>query len=298
MRRLGITICTISICFYCSLAYSNGTIDSTAINKKRLNIVIAGTSAAYGASLIALNQAWYKKQSSSFHFFNDNSQWNQVDKTGHMYSAYQLSKAGKELFLWTNMSDKKAAIWGSVLSQAFMIPIEVFDGYSSDYGFSWGDIAANLMGTGIFLSQELTAKQQKVKLKFSFHHTEYAALRPELLGESFLEEILKDYNGQTYWLSFDIYTLANKNPKIPSWLNLALGYGAEGMVYAREAENNANGYTSYRQFYVGIDFDLSHIHTKSPLLKTLLFVADMVKFPAPALEFTKDKKLNYYWLYF
>jgi len=298
MRSLVSVVCTFSLCVYWSSAYAFSLDDTTSINKKRLDIVIIGTSAAYGASLIALNQAWYKKQQSSFHFFNDNAQWNQVDKAGHMYSAYQLSKAGKELFLWTNMSDKKAAIWGSALSQAFMIPIEVFDGFSADYGFSWGDIAANLMGTGIFLSQELLAKEQKVKLKFSFHHTEYAALRPELLGQTYLEEILKDYNGQTYWMSFDIYALANKNPKIPSWLNIALGYGAEGMVYGREDENNANGYTSYRQYYVGIDFDLSHIHTKSPVLKTLLFVADMVKLPAPALEFTKNKKLNYYWFYF
>ena len=98
--------------FYSSLAFCSGNNDSTAINKKRLNTVIIGTGVAYGASLVALNEAWYKKQQSTFHFFNDNSQWNQVDKAGHMYSAYQLSKAGKELFLWTNMSDKKVGNLG------------------------------------------------------------------------------------------------------------------------------------------------------------------------------------------
>lgn len=273
------------------------SVDSIQTNKKRLNTVLIGTGVVYGASLYALSEAWYKKQRSSFHFFNDNAQWNQVDKVGHMYSAYQLSRVGKGLFMWTNMPEKKAALWGSVMSQAFMIPIEIFDGFSEDYGFSWGDIGANLLGTSIFLSQELGWKEQRIKIKYSFHRTEYANLRPEILGDGFFEELLKDYNGQTYWLSFDLYALANKNSKIPSWLNIALGYGAEGMVYARESENNENGYESYRQYFVSIDFDLSHIKTRSKFLNSLLFVIDMVKIPAPALEFNK-KGINYHWFYF
>lgn len=272
--------------------------DSAQINKKRLNTVLIGTGVGYTASLVVLNEVWYKEQGKTdFHFFNDNSQWNQVDKVGHFYSAYQLSNIGKQLFLWTNMSEKKSAIWGSVMSQALMIPIEVMDGFAVEYGFSWGDITANLLGAGFFLSQELGWKGQRIKTKFSFHRTEYAALRPEVLGDGFFEELLKDYNGQTYWLSFDIYTFAKQNPKIPHWLNIALGYGADGMVYAREEENNENGYESYRQYYVGIDFDLSHIKTRSKFLKTVLFIADMVKLPAPAVEFNKNG-VNYHWLYF
>ena len=272
--------------------------DSTTINKKRLNTVLIGTGAAYTTSLVILNEVWYKEQGKTkFHFFNDNSQWNQVDKVGHFYTAYQLSNVGKQLFLWTNMSEKKSAIWGSVMSQALMIPIEVMDGFAVEYGFSWGDITANLLGAGFFLSQELGWQGQRIKTKFSFHRTEYAALRPEVLGDGFFEELLKDYNGQTYWFSFDLYTLANQNPRLPHWINIALGYGADGMVYAREEENNENGYESYRQYYVGIDFDLSHIKSRSKFLNTMLFIVDMIKLPAPTVEFNKNG-VNYHWLYF
>jgi hypothetical protein len=195
------------------------------------------------------------------------------------------------------MPEKKSAIWATVMSQAFMITIDVFDGFSSEYGFSWGDITANMLGAGFFLSQELIFQEQKIKAKFSFHHTEYAALRPELLGNGYLEEILKDYNGHTYWLSFDLYALANNNSKIPSWFNLAFGYGAEVMVYGRNEENIANGYESYRQFYLGIDFDLSHIKSRSKLINTTLFILDMIKLPAPTVEFNKNG-INYHWFYF
>ncbi|MDZ7608112.1 MAG: DUF2279 domain-containing protein [Cyclobacteriaceae bacterium] len=272
--------------------------DSSGIDKKRLGIVLVGTGVAYGVSLAALSQAWYTNRGTSFHFFNDNSEWNQVDKAGHFYSAYQLSRVGNELFLWTNMSEKKSAIWGSVMSQAFMVTIDIFDGFSDEYGFSWGDISANLLGSGLFLSQELLFKEQKIKVKYSFHFTEYAAMRPELLGSTPMEEILKDYNGHTYWLSFDVYSIFNKSPIIPKWLNLAVGYGAEGMVYGHEYENNANGYQSYRQFYLALDPDLSYIRTRSKLLKSLLFFADMIHIPAPTLEYNSQEGFMYHWFYF
>jgi uncharacterized protein YfiM (DUF2279 family) len=279
-------------------AFGSDPADSSSINKKRLNSVLIGTAAAYSAGLVVLSETWYKEQgTTSFHFFNDNAQWNQVDKVGHFYSAYQLSRLGKQLFLWTNMSEKKSAIWGGVMSQALMIPLEINDGFAVEYGFSWGDIAANLMGAGFFLAQELGWKKQLIKTKFSFHRSSYAQLRPEVLGNGFFEELLKDYNGHTYWFSLDIYAMSGRDTWIPSWLNLALGYGAEGMVYAREDENNLNGYKSYRQYYLGIDFDLSHIKTRSKFVKTVIFFADMIKLPAPAVEFNKNG-LHYHWLYF
>lgn len=299
MRSASYLVLYVFLIFIVFDANCKSSIDSIQVDKKRLNTVLIGSGAAYVTALVILNEAWYKDQGrTDFHFFNDNSQWNQVDKIGHFYSAYQLSRIGKQLFLWTNMSEKKSAIWGSVMSQAIMIPIEIIDGFSAEYGFSWGDIGANLLGSGFFLSQELLWKEQKIKTKFSFHRTEYANLRPEVLGDGFFEELLKDYNGQTYWLSFDIYALGNFNNKIPKWLNIALGYGAEGMVYGREEDNVANGYESYRQYFVGIDFDLSHIKSRKKVIKSLLFVADMIKFPAPTLEFSSKNRVNFHWLYF
>lgn len=298
MRRL--TSLFLFTLFLIQSAFGSGISqeDTLRLNKKRLTYSAVGIGIAYSASLIALNEVWYKEQGkTSFHFFNDNAQWNQVDKVGHFYTAYQLSSIGKQIFLWTNMSEKKSAIWGSVMSQAMMIPIEVLDGFSVEYGFSWGDIAANLLGSGFFLSQELLGNGQKIRTKFSFHRTDYAPLRPEVLGSGFFEELIKDYNGQTYWLSFDIYGLAKNNPKIPSWLNIAFGYGADGMVYGREEDNNFHGYSSYRQYYIGIDFDLSHIKTRSKVVNSLLFIVNMVKLPAPAIEFNKNG-VNYHWLYF
>jgi hypothetical protein len=104
-----------------------------------------------------------------------------------------------------------------------------------------------------------------------------------VLGDGLTSEILKDYNGQTYWLSVDM----DKFIRFPKWLNLAAGYGAQGMIYARDRQNIEAGYRDpYRQYYLSLDFDLSAIKTRSKVVKTLIFVANMIKIPAPAIEFS------------
>ena len=54
--------------------------------------------------------------------------------------------------------------------------------------------------------------------------------------------MLKDYNGQTYWLSANLKSFFKKS-NVPTWLNISVGYGAEGMFGATEniwMDNNGN----------------------------------------------------------
>ena len=97
------------------------------------------------------------------------------------------------------------------------------------------------------------------------------------------EELIKDYNGQTYWLSVDTDKFVN----FPKWLNIVVGYGAEEMIFATESANRNNGFDPHRQFYLGLDFDIHHLQTRSKALKTLIYFINMVKIPAPAIEFGK-----------
>lgn len=244
--------------------------------------------AAYGASLIALSQAWYAEQGlSSFRFFNDNPQWKQVDKVGHFYTTYQFTNISQALLTKTGLQEQKSVIWGSIIGAGLLLPVEILDGFSPEFGFSYGDMIANVAGSGFFLGQHLLWKEQRVKLKFSFHQTSLAAQRPTVLGDGLAEEILKDYNGQSYWLSFDLHAFM-KESKFPKWLNLAAGYGAQNMVFARDRDNFENGFNSYRQYYLGLDFDLSYIKTDKKWLKTLLFLLDGFRLPAPAFEMNKN----------
>ncbi|HEY8401451.1 MAG TPA: DUF2279 domain-containing protein [Cytophagaceae bacterium] len=278
-----ITILFLSI--FTLKAFPQHAKDSVLVRKKFLPL-IATTGAVYTGGLIGLNELWYKEsRRTSFHFFNDNHEWLQVDKVGHFYTAYYESKAFIQLFQWTGLS-KKQALWGALAGIVFQTPIEIFDGFSPEYGASWGDLIANTTGSGLVLGQYLLWDEIRITPKFSFHFSPYASLRPNTLGQNFQERLLKDYNGQTYWLSFNLKSFL-KNSKLPSWLNLSAGYGGEEMVFGDPKANRDNGYHSYRQYYLALDVDFEKIPTQKKWVRTILFGLNMIHIPSPALEFNR-----------
>ena len=266
------------------------------LQRKRLRTVLWMGGATYVGLTVGLNELWYKGHDrESFHFFNDNHEWQQVDKLGHAYSTYQLSRIHYQAFRWSGVSERKAAIWSSLGGLAWMLPVEVLDGFSAAYGASGGDLIANASGALLFGSQQLIWQEQFLSLKFSFHPTDWASLRPQLLGKSYPEQLMKDYNGQTYWLSADIAAMTNS--KWPRWLNLALGYGASGMVYAAPEQNRAHGFQDYSQLFLAPDLNFKHIRTNKKVVKLLLFIVEGIHLPAPTIELSR-KKLYFQPIYF
>jgi hypothetical protein len=144
---------------------------------------------------------------------------------------------------------------------------------------------ANVSGSALFWGQERLFKQQIIVPKFSFHPTEYAALRPEVLGSTFTEQLLKDYNGQTYWLSFSPGTMGNN--KFPKWLCFSLGYSADQKIVGGE-ETYLN-YHSRREFLLSMDIDFSRIPVKNHFLKTVFSQLNYLKIPFPALIIQGNK---------
>ncbi|CAM3869356.1 DUF2279 domain-containing protein [Flavobacterium sinopsychrotolerans] len=274
---------------------------SDSLNKKRQNTVIISEAVLATGTLIGLNQLWYAEYpKSDFHFINDNSEWLQMDKAGHVFSSYHLGRFGTEMLHWSGATKKNQLLYGAGLGLAFLTAVEVLDGYSSEWGASAGDIIANASGTALYVSQELIWNEQRITPKFSFHTTKYADYRPEVLGSSFTEQILKDYNGQTYWLSVNLHSFA-KGSKIPKWLNLALGYGAEGMTTGNRDTNipfSTINPQRFRQFYLSLDVDLTKIKTNSHFLKTVFSVFNTVKIPAPTIEFVRFNDVKYHLIYF
>jgi len=274
---------------------------SDTLNKKRLKTLVISEAAIVTATLVGLNQVWYADYPrSEFRFINDNAEWLQMDKVGHVFSSYHLGSLGANSLKWAGASRKSQLIYGSTLGLGFLTVVEIFDGYSANWGASVGDVAANVGGTALYVSQELLWKEQRIVPKFSFHTTPYASARPNVLGSSLPEQILKDYNGQTYWLSANIHSFT-KSSSIPKWLNIAFGYGAEGMITGNDEFVNTiflPESTRYRQFYLSFDLDLTKIKTKSHFIKTVLTVFNSIKIPAPTFEIKGSGRTKFHLLYF
>jgi len=272
-----------------------------SLNTSRRNLVVVSEAVLTSAALVGLHQLWYADyETSSFHFKNDNNHWLQMDKAGHAYAAYYLGSMSAELLAWSGVSKKDQLLYGAGYGFVFLTAVEVFDGHSAEWCFSWGDIVANATGTALYVSQELAWQEQRIVPKFSFHSTPFAKQRPEVLGASFSEQLLKDYNGQTYWLSANLRSFL-PDSKLPKWLNVALGYGAEGMLTATSSSDAGlvlPDYERYRQFYLSLDIDLTKIETKSSLLRTLFSLFNTIKIPAPTFEIRGSQGVKFHWIYF
>ncbi len=272
----------------------------TPAQKKRRTWLIGGANVVgYGGTMIGLYHSWYKNYpQSKFHTFNDWREWKQVDKVGHLYSAYIESYGSMKMWQWTGM-DRKKRIWiGGMSGAVYQTVIEVLDGFSTGWGWSWGDFSANMLGSGSLVAQELAWDEQRIKLKFSFHKKNYNdpelnRRSDKLFGNSLAERMLKDYNGQTYWASANLKSFF-KNSRLPDWLSVSVGYGAEGLFGGTEnigKDENGNiifnrpDIKRYRQWFLAPDIDLTKIKTNKKGLKFLFTVLSAFKFPTPSLEY-------------
>lgn len=286
--------------------------NADTLNKGRLKTVSIAQGAIWVGSLVALNQAWYANYPrSKFHLFNDSGEWQQIDKVGHAFSANWGANLSASFFRWSGVKRNKAALLGAGMGVAYESVIEILDGYSAAWGFSMADMAANLSGSLLFASQELAWQEQRIQFKFSSHQVNYKD--PELIrkandlyGRSTMERILKDYNGQTYWLSLNIWSFA-KDRRFPKWLNIALGYGGSGMLggYSNDWTDKYGVYHDRRdipritQFYLSPDIDLSKIEIRGHKLKVLKLLNGLhIKFPMPALEWNTYGDVKFHALYF
>ena len=237
----------------------------------------------YTASVIVLGHVWYGKfEHSRFHFFNDGSEWLQMDKTGHAFSAYHINR-----ILHNNINDKNLFL-SAGLTQLYMGGIEILDAMQSDWGFSCWDIIANISGSSIFILKE--KYKLPFTLKFSFYPTGLAGKNPSLLGNNLAEQIIKDYNSQTYWLSID---LSKK-----SIFTIDLGYSADGLIGGRKNPKPYENIKRIRQFYISAGINLYKIKTRSKFLKQLFNAVNIIKIPFPAVELNSNGNLLINPLYF
>ncbi len=291
------------------------------LQKKRALTVGITAATLYTGTIIGLNEFWYKGfPKTSFQTFNDWGEWENMDKYGHAFSAYFETKLFFHASRWTGLSSKKSTIAAIAFSTLAQTSIEVLDGHSARWGWSWHDVAYNTGGTLLFGIQQFVWEEQKIKMKFSYTPVSYSAetlssnnqtstirdRAEESFGTGVAERLIKDYNAQTIWLSLNLQSIfASNNEKFPPWLNLAVGYGAEnvlgafgnGWVRSGERFNPAN-FERHQQLFFSFDIDLEKIPVRNKALRGLFKILNIIKIPSPTLEFNTLGQRNFHWLYF
>lgn len=263
---------------------------------RNAKIMAGGGAVVYAGSMVALNQLWFKDCPwVGFHTINDNSDWLQMDKFGHATTAYHINLLGNESLRLIGLDAKQSALYSGAFSLLYMTSIELMDAGYEGWGFSWGDMAADLGGTTLYTVQQLLWDEQRISLKYSFHPTEYAQYNPNDLGDNLMSQALKDYNGITIWASFNVKEiLLGTENDFPEWITLDFGYGAKGMI----APQPTNDFERVRQFYLSPGIDLAKLPVGNRYLKALLRALSFIKLPTPVLEYNVNDKFVWHWLYF
>jgi uncharacterized protein YfiM (DUF2279 family) len=257
--------------------------------------LVAGTALSFTGGFYLLYQSWYKAYAvGSFRFFDDSREWKGMDKIGHVASASILFDQFADIAGYSGYAKRQANLYALGSSMAFLTAIECMDGFSDGWGFSVADYAANVAGSTFSFLRRSGAGRNWPMLKYSWKPGNLSTLRPELLGRSVAERMLKNYNEQTYWLSFPLNMIF---PRTPRWLCIATGYTADGMLGAR-----TNSWTSeagilydygyierYASFKLSLDIDLLALPLKKKWQRKLVGIVRWIKIPAPGIEIRTGK---------
>ncbi|NND33351.1 MAG: DUF2279 domain-containing protein [Saprospiraceae bacterium] len=297
-------------------------VPSDTFSQSRFYTIAASGALIYGSTVVGLNQAWYKDfAKTSFHFFDDRGEWLNMDKAGHIFTTYFESEISYQGAKWTGMKERNAIWLGAGLGLFYQSTVEIFDAYSSRWGFSVADMLYNVVGATLFASQQAAWSEQRVRFKISSWPKQYSSSPIQstsgdfasslkkrannLFGTGFFERYLKDYNAQTIWLSINpksFFPLLN----FPVWLNISVGYGSENL-YGGFSNSWMEGTHSFSldkkqfprstQWFLAPDIDFKKIKTNNPLLKTVFSVLNIFKVPSPTLEYKSDGKLKWHWIF-
>ncbi len=292
----------IRLLLFCALVYSAKLVHGQSffekpdtLNKKRVIGITTGGAIAWGGTISALGFVWYDDfEKAPFHFFDDSREWNQMDKFGHLYISHHTASFISSAYQWAGVSKKNAAIIGSAYSFGYMTTFELLDAYNAKWGFSWSDIGFNALGVGTFFVQDYFLDQRYVHFKFSSHQSGLAQYRPNVLGSDYPSRLLKDYNGQTYWASFNPFEWFTTEPLVPKWLNFSVGYSTNNQLYGDGSvavlvndDGSTTTFSPYRQLFFSLDVNWQAIETDSKFLRLVFKGLNKVKLPFPAVEISQ-----------
>lgn len=285
---------------------------ASSLNKPRIIGLSSGLTAGYIGAMVGLNTIWYSNEErGKFRFFNDAKEWKQVDKAGHLATAYYETVLISQMLRWSGIDNKKASIYGALIGFGFQSSIEIFDGFSEKYGASWSDVGFNAIGSGLALSQNLLWEEQRIRIKYSFHQITYddSQLKQraaDLYGTGFVERLIKDYNSLALWVSITPSRfMKNPHPRA-KWLALSVGYMGGDMfggfdnswIDENGVKIDRNDVKQYRRFFLSLDVDFEQIPAKKHAWKTLLRILNIVKAPMPAMEFNTKGQVVFHTMFY
>lgn len=281
-----------------NLMLMDGTLwrNETEIIYPRMLTMYGGILAVGAVGYFRLKDLQYNHPTTKFHttdFKKDLQIYQQMDKIGHFTHAYYASSLLSKLYRWSGFSGESSIWYGTLTGWLWILQIEIADAFFEEWGFSWGDLIANTLGSGFSALQQFYPEALGgIQPKFSYTPSE--ALKQRKYGNG-AKAWIDDYEGITWWLAVNVYHYMPEKVQnnYPDWLKpfgVAIGHSAKGIA------TNAHG--GEREILIGLDFDLRKISfgDNSGLLRFFKNELNIIKLPMPAVKITPSGV--WYGLYF
>lgn len=194
--------------------------------------------------------SWNWGSSESFRFnpegwFGNDTGSGGADKLGHAFTSYAMTNVLADRLVRQGRSPGRAALSAALTTQAVMLYVEVFDGFSGDHGFSREDMVMNLIGTGLAYARTVNPKLRDVlDFRLEYQASGYKGFRP-----------LSDYAGQKYLLALKLGGFETLRQTPLRFFELQAGYYTRGF----SKEERADGLVRRRQSFVGVGINLNEL---------------------------------------
>ncbi len=177
------------------------------------------------------------------------------DKFGHAFAHYTLARALYEIFNYTEDGKPRKWLYAGLSSAAIGTLIEIGDAFTDKYGFSWGDLTANLIGVAFGLFLEASPKADAL-VGMSWEYYPSRGFRQS--SESWFKGFTVDNTGWKFLLNFKPAGLDDfglRLPKALHYITLDVGFYVRGYTkYDRSL-----GIKNMRYLFAGASLNLSQI---------------------------------------
>ena len=204
----------------------------------------------FGAGITALGITRWDWGSSGFHFvsegfFGKDTFNGGMDKLGHAWMGYALSDYLTWRIEHSSSDIAYADVTGAALSMGIMTGIELSDGLSSGYGFSYEDFIMDAAGAGFsLLRRRVPGLADLVDFRLQYIPS----------GEGSGWDFATDYMGQKYVLALKPAGVRSLQDSPLRFVELQLGYYARGFGNGHaksDREQNA---------YVGLGLNVAEVY--------------------------------------
>lgn len=250
------------------------------IHPVRFSILAGGIAAGWLGMHIYYSNTWWKDRAHYFKFDTDTYYARNVDKLSHVYTANLISVASAQLYEWTGMNPTLAMVVGSSTAIAYETYIEVYDGISPNWGFDWGDVAANFMGALLPIAQNYVKPLQAFNIKWSFE--------PDWLSKKLRKypDLLDDYTSMKFWLTFNPYYILPKSVTSGKWYPSFLGIGLG--INLQSASHTSGATKAFKEYYLAFDIDINRLPGNTDFLKKFKKVMNFYHLPMPGVKIYKN----------